>query len=322
MIKDVSENLHTFFVPQMEQLGGREQPAKHGSLNVMESETGHGMLWAHSISDECLFTFHDFTLNGPVDLTEFPEDCFCLSSMADCSAKHCPISCRYLRDRNLMSFYQKGGVVTFTLNPGERHRSYTLCMTPAFFDELEGITDEERELLMSYLRSSDANTLPREIGMALESLNPSWATRVGGNVFAEAKAKEALACALRAAAKDTEEDPWGQSTEDQRIAREAQMIIDERFSENLSLQSIARELYVGKTRLCEVFRDQIGSCVAEYLRDKRMREACMLLETTDMKAAEIADAVGYAHQSSFTGAFRKACGCSPSQWRKEFHSRL
>lgn len=96
------------------------------------------------------------------------------------------------------------------------------------------------------------------------------------------------------------------------------MIIDERFSEDLSLQSIASELYVGKTRLCEVFREQIGSCVAAYLRDKRMCEARMLLETTDMKAAEIADAVGYAHQSSFTGAFRKACGCSPSQWRKEY----
>lgn len=317
MIEDVSENLHTFFVPQMEQLGCEEQAAKYGSLSVMDSEAGHGVLWAHSISDECLFTFHDLTLNEPVKLTEFPEDYICLSSMTDCSAKHCPVSCRYLRERNLMSFHQKGGAMTFTLGPQERHRSYTLCMTPAFFDTFEGVTDEERELLWDYLCSSDANTLPREIGMALESLNPSWATRAGGGVFAEAKTKEALACALSAAAMDAAEDPWGQSTEDRRIAREAQMIIDERFAENLSLQSIASELYVGKTRLCEVFRRQIGSCVAEYLRDRRMREACMLLETTDMKAAEIADAVGYAHQSSFTGAFRKACGCSPSQWRKD-----
>lgn len=318
MIEDVSESLHTFFVPQMEQLGCEERPARYGSLSIMDSEAGHGILWAHSISDECLFTFHDLTLNEPVKLTEFPEEYICLSSMTNSSAKHCPVSCRYLRERNLMSFHQEGGAMTFTLDPQELHRSYTLCMTPAFFEALEGVTDDERELLRDYLCSSDANTLPREIGMALESLNPSWATRAGGGVFVEAKTKEALACALSVAAKDVAEDPWGRSADDRRIAREAQMIIDERFAENLSLQSIASELYVGKTKLCEVFRQQIGSCVAEYLRDRRMGEACMLLETTDMKAAEIADAVGYAHQSSFTVAFRKAYGCSPSQWRKDF----
>ena len=34
MISDVSSNLHTFFVPQMEQLGMKEQPSRHGSLSM------------------------------------------------------------------------------------------------------------------------------------------------------------------------------------------------------------------------------------------------------------------------------------------------
>lgn len=316
LVKDVSAHMHTYFVPQMEQLGLQEQSAKHGSLSMMNSEIGSGILWAHSISDECLFTFHEMTLTEAVELTEFPEEYICLSSMTGCSARHCPINCRRFRDRNVVSFHQGSTSVTCTLKPQEHHRSYTLCMKPTFFDTLK-ITDAEKDLLRNYLSSCDVNTLPRKTGLALESLNPSWANCSGGDIFVEAKANEALMYALNAAVKDVADDPWGQFTEDRKIAREAQAIIDERFAENLSLQSIASELYVGRTKLCEIFREQIGSCVAEYLRDRRMSEACMLLETTDMKAADIADAVGYAHLSSFTEAFRKTCGCTPSQWRKD-----
>ena len=46
-----------------------------------------------------------------------------------------------------------------------------------------------------------------------------------------------------------------------------------------------------------------------------MDEARKLLETTDLKAAEISRLVGYAHQSSFTDAFRRQFGITPSQWR-------
>lgn len=315
MLKDVSTELHTFFVPQMEQLGLVEQQCRHGSLSILDSELGTGTLWASSIGDNCLFTFHDLHLSEPVQLIEYPTDYICITSMTDASAKLCPKNSRYLRDRNILSYRQKGGAVRFTLNPGEHHRSYTLCMTPDFFDDLEWVSDEDKKLLVDHLCSSDTNTHSREIGCALESLNPSWATRAGGGLFCEAKLREVLACALDDAVKCAEADPWHNSSEERRLAREAQMIVDERFSENLTLQSIASELYVGKTRLCTVFREQMGSCIAEYLRAQRMCEARRLLETTDMKMAEISRAVGYAHASSFTDAFKREFGISPSEWR-------
>lgn len=106
------------------------------------------------------------------------------------------------------------------------------------------------------------------------------------------------------------------TSEDRRLAREAQMMMDERYAENLTLQSMAAELFVGKTRLCSVFRSQMGTCVAEYLRGVRMSEARRLLGTTDMKVAEVSSAVGYSHQSSFTDAFRREFGMTPSQWRE------
>lgn len=315
MISDVSSNLHTFFVPQMEQLGMKERPSRHGSLSMRDDEFGRGLLWAHSIGENCLYTFHEFSINEQTRLVEFPDDYVCVTSMTDCSARLCPVQSRYLRERNILSFRQKGGAVSFDLMPNEYHRSYTLCMTPNFFDELPGLTDSERETLVSYLCSCDTNTHSREIGDALESMGHSWAMSAGGACFCEGRMKEIVARLLDDAIKANCDDPREPSTEEKRLAREAQMMIDARYAENITLQSIANELFVGRTRLCEVFREQMGLCVAEYLRDVRMGEARKLLETTDLKAAEISRLVGYAHQSSFTDAFRRQFGITPSQWR-------
>lgn len=315
MVSDVSSNLQTFFVPQMEQLGFKEQPSRHGSLSVWDDERGHGVLWAHSISDSCLLTFHEVSFNEPTNIVEFPDDCICISSMTDCTAKLCPVQSRYLRERNTLSFRQQGGAMSFGMNSGEHHCSYWLGMTPEFFDSLPGITDCERETLVSYLCSSDTNTYSRDVTNALESMGPEWAKAAGGACYCEGKAKEIIAHVLEAALQDVDGSALEPSSEDRRLAREAQMMIDSRYAENLTLQSIANELFVGKTRLCEVFKEQIGSCVAEYLRDVRMEQARELLETTDLKAAEVSCLVGYAHQSSFTDAFRREFGVSPTQWR-------
>ena len=87
MISDVSSNLHTFFVPQMEQLGMKEQPSRHGSLSMRDDEFGRGLLWAHSIGENCLYTFHEFSINEQTRLVEFPDDYVCVTSMTDCSAR-------------------------------------------------------------------------------------------------------------------------------------------------------------------------------------------------------------------------------------------
>ena len=316
MIGDVTEKLLTFFVPQMEQFGLEEQPSRFGSFSTVNNEDVEGRLWAFDIGEDCLFTYHELAVKRPMKLTEFPDDYLCLSSMSDASAKLCPVESRYLQERNTVSFQQRGGIVNCWLNPGEEHRSYSLCMTPDFFDKIEGATDYEKEALVDHLSHCDTNGHSRQVARALESIGPAWATRAGGKLFCEAKVHEIVARSLEDALADDSEDDTARAAEERRLVHEAQRIIDERFAERLTLQSLASELYVGKTRLCEIFRAQTNTCVAEYLRARRMSEARLLLETTDLKASEIAHAVGYAHQSSFTDAFRKELGMSPSQWRE------
>lgn len=316
MIADVSSNMQTFFVPQMKQLGLKERESRHGSFSTVEADWGHGVLWAHSLSDTCLFTYHDMYLSEDIDLAEYTDDYICIASMTSHSAKMCPVDKTYFKERNTVSYEQEGqSGVRYALRAGERHRSFTFCLVPSFFDELEGITDREKDTLVYRLSTQEVNTHAPEIVRALESLEPRWAHNAGGDRFCRAKLNEILAVTLCEATAEESGLPGASRDEDRRLAREVQIIIDNHYSEALTLQSIAKQLYVGKTRLCDVFKKEYGCCVAEYLRDKRLSKAKELLANTTASVGEVGRIVGYTHQSSFAEAFRRECGVTPKQWR-------
>lgn len=48
----------------------------------------------------------------------------------------------------------------------------------------------------------------------------------------------------------------------------------------------------------------------------KMERACMLLGERELSVAEVALAVGYERLPSFTVAFERAMGASPSAWRR------
>jgi transcriptional regulator GlxA family with amidase domain len=65
-----------------------------------------------------------------------------------------------------------------------------------------------------------------------------------------------------------------------------------------------------------LFRESVGTTVGSYLTRCRVAEAQRLLVTTAMTAAEVAHAAGFGSQSSFYTHFTRACGLSPSSYRK------
>lgn len=79
---------------------------------------------------------------------------------------------------------------------------------------------------------------------------------------------------------------------------------------------LAHELGTNQTRLKQAFRDAFGLTMADYCLDRRMREAQQLLLEGVLTIAQVAERVGYQHQSSFTAAFQAAVGMSPRDYRK------
>jgi len=58
-----------------------------------------------------------------------------------------------------------------------------------------------------------------------------------------------------------------------------------------------------------------GSNFIKYVTEVRIQKAQDLLKGTDMTAAEIADAVGYADPNYFSSVFKRNCGMTTKEFR-------
>jgi AraC-like DNA-binding protein len=56
--------------------------------------------------------------------------------------------------------------------------------------------------------------------------------------------------------------------------------------------------------------------MADHCLERRVREAQLLLLEASLTIAQVAERVGYEHQSSFAAAFRERVGMTPRDYRQ------
>lgn len=105
------------------------------------------------------------------------------------------------------------------------------------------------------------------------------------------------------------------SERDTRAIVAARAMIDRQWSEKLTLDSIARAAGINRAKLTRGFRDLYGCTISEALAERRLGEAQTKLLTTNMSVACIGYASGYLNNASFTRAFGRRYGLSPSDFR-------
>jgi AraC family transcriptional regulator len=94
--------------------------------------------------------------------------------------------------------------------------------------------------------------------------------------------------------------------------------IDERLGDDLSaptLAELADLCGLSVRQLTRGFKVSRGCSIGDYVEQRRMESAKRLL-MTGQSVKEIAFALGFASPSSFTFAFRRSVGISPSQFRQ------
>lgn len=99
----------------------------------------------------------------------------------------------------------------------------------------------------------------------------------------------------------------------------ARQIIDERWSEKLTLSSLAKACGINRAKLTRGFRQIYHCTVAEAIAERRLAEASRALLTTDLPVSSIGFASGYLNNASFSRAFGRRFGVSPSAFR---HCRI
>lgn len=97
---------------------------------------------------------------------------------------------------------------------------------------------------------------------------------------------------------------------------EALKYIRENYYKNITLEDVARSVYISPYYLSHLFKEELNITFLEYLTMVRMEEAKELLKDTSLSIVAIASQVGYEDASYFSKVFKKYVGISPSQYRK------
>ena len=95
----------------------------------------------------------------------------------------------------------------------------------------------------------------------------------------------------------------------------ARQIIDEHWSEKLTLAGIARQCGLNRTKLTRGFRELYQCSVSEAIAERRLGAARQQLLSTDLPIGVIGYRSGYSNNASFTRAFGRRFGVSPSDLR-------
>lgn len=84
---------------------------------------------------------------------------------------------------------------------------------------------------------------------------------------------------------------------------------------DLSLRLIAKELFVNESYLSRVFKQEKQESLIEYITRNRIEKGLHLMDTTDMKAYEIAEAVGIKDAHYFSICFKKYLGVTIKEYK-------
>lgn len=84
---------------------------------------------------------------------------------------------------------------------------------------------------------------------------------------------------------------------------------------DLTVQDVCNYLSISPSYFSRIMKSQTGETFMESLIGERMRRAMELLNTTNLKAYEIAERVGYSDPNYFSLAFKKYYGKTPSAVR-------
>ena len=86
------------------------------------------------------------------------------------------------------------------------------------------------------------------------------------------------------------------------------------YNKNITLEDVAKHVYISPYYFSHGFKEYIGISFVEYLKRVRIEEAKKLLLTTDMSIRKICNRVGYSDPNYFSRVFKSVMGVSPSSF--------
>ncbi|MFD1744753.1 helix-turn-helix domain-containing protein [Rhizobium helianthi] len=112
----------------------------------------------------------------------------------------------------------------------------------------------------------------------------------------------------------------GTNAEDEALLARIEAALDSNDlyrQEDLSLAKLARRTGATAREVSAAINRATGLNVSQFVNNRRIREACRLLEETNQPLTALMFECGFGTKSNFNREFRRVTGKSPSEWRAQ-----
>lgn len=229
-----------------------------------------------------------------------------------------------------VSTIPRGTSMDLKFEAGRHQCALTVIMEPRTMLELHGVlADDLPPPLRQFMEGAGhvagvKVTLPMapEIASLLGDLRQSSLTGHLREMQIEGRAVELLAIVASTwKARLSSGQTHGLRGRDAELLASAQRILLDRCTQPPRLQELASELGTNRTKINHLFRSRIGVTPQEYTLHRRIERAQSMIVEGKLNVGQIADAVGYQHQSSFATAFRAVTGMPPRDFAAQVRKR-
>ncbi|MEO0674722.1 MAG: AraC family transcriptional regulator, partial [Pseudomonadota bacterium] len=113
-----------------------------------------------------------------------------------------------------------------------------------------------------------------------------------------------------------EYQPVRLTTSDRGVIEKARDLLVKDYAQAPSVSQLSKSLGVNKNKLFYGFKMLFGLTISEFIQEQRLNEGKRLLQQSELPISEIANQVGFKHQSNFATAMKKHFGMTPRQFRE------
>lgn len=315
----IPRRLRSLLSPQLEQLGAAPVATRIGFAARLDGPRAKGWWWACAVGDDCLVSTVRIRIDRTFVLVEEPEVvCRVIARMARCDT--CPMRedgradgaftslADPTMDEDVLGFRTGAGHHECPLAAGSVHEACRIHMAGSFLDGL-GIPGGSAARIRDALDAGVELNQALGLRSVLRSISSADADRPLAELHYRAKVMDALFELAGFVEGNAPQDGEG------GIAGWVCSLLRGSLANPPTIGELAASLYLSRTTLCARFRCETGMSIGDALAHLRVEEAKSLLSRTGRTLGDVAHAVGYRHQSSFTTAFRQATGVTPQRWR-------
>lgn len=215
---------------------------------------------------------------------------------------------------------------SFSRIDGEKFVTYDLLFTPDFFNIPALENKEFMTLASSYLFSSVfaefknskvpqnlVKTHAKEFRFLFEKIYEEYNDRnIGFQSIIRAYLIEIIIKIFREINKN--QPTYTQSH--QELVEKAIEYMRNNYDKHISLDEVVSGIFLSKNYFRQIFKKTTGMSISSFTQELRIKEACRLLETTDMSSIDISYKCGYNDLKFFYSTFKKTMGMTPAEYRK------